>query len=76
MYGNYMHAKANHAHKYLPGIAMVDCLSFLLSQDIEMHRGKPLYLNEERYAALNHMVRSLSFFILLFVSYSIFSFGH
>ncbi|XP_058215168.1 E3 ubiquitin-protein ligase PRT6 [Rhododendron vialii] len=27
-------------------------------EDIEMHRGKPLYLNEERYAALNHMVAS------------------
>ncbi|KAI3772681.1 hypothetical protein L6452_03873 [Arctium lappa] len=27
-------------------------------EDIEMHRGKPLYLNEERYAALSHMVAS------------------
>ncbi|KAK4730626.1 hypothetical protein R3W88_023614 [Solanum pinnatisectum] len=27
-------------------------------EDIEMHRGKPLYLNEERYAALTHMVAS------------------
>ncbi|CAN0926604.1 E3 ubiquitin-protein ligase PRT6 [Linum grandiflorum] len=27
-------------------------------EDIEMHRGKPLYLNEERYAALCHMVAS------------------
>ncbi|KAH7866689.1 hypothetical protein Vadar_023643 [Vaccinium darrowii] len=27
-------------------------------EDTEMHRGKPLYLNEERYAALNHMVAS------------------
>lgn len=25
-------------------------------QDIEMHRGKPLYLNEERYAAITYMV--------------------
>lgn len=25
-------------------------------QDVEMHRGKPLFLNEERYAALTHMV--------------------
>ncbi|CAA0842859.1 E3 ubiquitin-protein ligase PRT6 [Striga hermonthica] len=25
-------------------------------EDVEMHRGKPLFLNEERYAALNHMV--------------------
>ncbi|MFQ6632058.1 hypothetical protein Gotur_009613 [Gossypium turneri] len=29
-----------------------------LFQDIEMHRGKPLYLNEERYAALSYMVAS------------------
>lgn len=28
-------------------------------QDNEMHRGKPLYLNEERYAALTHMVKEL-----------------
>ncbi|MBA0684471.1 hypothetical protein Goari_026056, partial [Gossypium aridum] len=27
-------------------------------EDIEMHRGKPLYLNEERYAALSYMVAS------------------
>ncbi|XAR68944.1 Carboxypeptidase U [Bertholletia excelsa] len=27
-------------------------------EDIEMHRGKPLYLNEERYAVLAHMVAS------------------
>uniref|UniRef100_A0A5B7BIP5 E3 ubiquitin-protein ligase n=1 Tax=Davidia involucrata TaxID=16924 RepID=A0A5B7BIP5_DAVIN len=27
-------------------------------EDIEMHRGKPLYFNEERYAALNYMVAS------------------
>ncbi|KAL5549950.1 hypothetical protein UlMin_000126 [Ulmus minor] len=27
-------------------------------EDIEMHRGKPLYLNEERYAALTYMVAS------------------
>lgn len=27
-------------------------------EDTEMHRGKPLYLNEERYAALTHMVAS------------------
>ncbi|XP_023771470.2 E3 ubiquitin-protein ligase PRT6 [Lactuca sativa] len=27
-------------------------------EDVEMHRGKPLYLNEERYAALSHMVAS------------------
>lgn len=27
-------------------------------EDIQMHRGKPLYLNEERYAALNYMVAS------------------
>ncbi|CAK9185301.1 unnamed protein product [Ilex paraguariensis] len=27
-------------------------------EDIEMNRGKPLYLNEERYASLNHMVAS------------------
>ncbi|XP_076955336.1 E3 ubiquitin-protein ligase PRT6-like isoform X2 [Bidens hawaiensis] len=27
-------------------------------EDIDMHRGKPLYLNEERYAALSHMVAS------------------
>ncbi|XP_059667816.1 E3 ubiquitin-protein ligase PRT6 [Cornus florida] len=27
-------------------------------EDIEMNRGKPLYLNEERYAALTHMVAS------------------
>ncbi|CAL5388291.1 unnamed protein product [Camellia sinensis] len=27
-------------------------------EDMEMHRGKPLYLNEERYAALTHMVAS------------------
>ncbi|KAK6779288.1 hypothetical protein RDI58_021472 [Solanum bulbocastanum] len=27
-------------------------------EDIDMHRGKPLYLNEERYAALTHMVAS------------------
>ncbi|KAM7464065.1 hypothetical protein LguiA_032186 [Lonicera macranthoides] len=27
-------------------------------EDIEMHRGKPLHLNEERYAALTHMVAS------------------
>ncbi|PKI62078.1 hypothetical protein CRG98_017451 [Punica granatum] len=30
-------------------------------EDIEMHRGKPLYLNEERYAALNYMVASHGF---------------
>ncbi|VFQ88675.1 unnamed protein product [Cuscuta campestris] len=29
-------------------------------EDIEMRRGKPLYLNEERYAALTHMVASHS----------------
>lgn len=27
-------------------------------EDIEMHRGKPLYLNEERYASLSYMVAS------------------
>ncbi|KAK8542025.1 hypothetical protein V6N13_137400 [Hibiscus sabdariffa] len=27
-------------------------------EDIEMHRGKPLYLNEERYSALTYMVAS------------------
>lgn len=27
-------------------------------EDIQMHRGKPLYLNEERYAALTYMVAS------------------
>ncbi|GER43525.1 E3 ubiquitin-protein ligase ubr1 [Striga asiatica] len=27
-------------------------------EDVEMRRGKPLFLNEERYAALNHMVAS------------------
>ncbi|KAL1822614.1 hypothetical protein ACET3Z_009392 [Daucus carota] len=27
-------------------------------EDIEMHRGKPLYLNQERYAALTYMVAS------------------
>ncbi|KAJ0737868.1 putative carboxypeptidase U transcription factor interactor and regulator Znf-B family [Helianthus annuus] len=27
-------------------------------EDIGMHRGRPLYLNEERYAALSHMVAS------------------
>ncbi|KAL2481549.1 E3 ubiquitin-protein ligase PRT6 [Abeliophyllum distichum] len=27
-------------------------------EDVEMRRGKPLYLNEERYAALTHMVAS------------------
>ncbi|KAH1241833.1 E3 ubiquitin-protein ligase PRT6 [Glycine max] len=27
-------------------------------EDFEMHRGKPLYLNEERYAALTYMVAS------------------
>ncbi|XP_059463127.1 E3 ubiquitin-protein ligase PRT6 isoform X2 [Corylus avellana] len=27
-------------------------------EDIDMHRGKPLYLNEERYAALTYMVAS------------------
>ncbi|PIN03040.1 putative ubiquitin-protein ligase of the N-recognin family [Handroanthus impetiginosus] len=27
-------------------------------EDVEMHRGKPLFLNEERYAALTHMVAS------------------
>ncbi|KAK9289575.1 hypothetical protein L1049_007731 [Liquidambar formosana] len=27
-------------------------------EDLEMHRGKPLYLNEERYAALSYMVAS------------------
>lgn len=42
------------------------CLSIFLLQDTEMHRGKPLYLNEERYAALNHMVRR-SFIFLYFV---------
>ncbi|KAJ8557693.1 hypothetical protein K7X08_004459 [Anisodus acutangulus] len=30
----------------------------LHNQDTGMHRGKPLYLNEERYAALTHMVAS------------------
>lgn len=25
-------------------------------QDHEMHRGKPLYLSQERYAALTHLV--------------------
>ncbi|KAI7749986.1 hypothetical protein M8C21_021204 [Ambrosia artemisiifolia] len=27
-------------------------------EDINIERGKPLYLNEERYAALSHMVTS------------------
>ncbi|XP_073157617.1 E3 ubiquitin-protein ligase PRT6 isoform X2 [Henckelia pumila] len=27
-------------------------------EDVEVHRGKPLFLNEERYAALTHMVAS------------------
>lgn len=27
-------------------------------EDVEMHRGKPLFLNQERYAALSHMVAS------------------
>ncbi|KAL0336823.1 UNVERIFIED_CONTAM: E3 ubiquitin-protein ligase PRT6 [Sesamum calycinum] len=30
-------------------------------EDVEMHRGKPLFLNEERYAALTHMVSSSKF---------------
>lgn len=37
-----------------------------------MHRGKPLYLNEERYAALTYMVmkKALSFltFVLRFLN--------
>lgn len=31
-----------------------------------MHRGKPLYLNEERYAALTNMVLELYVFFFLF----------
>lgn len=30
---------------------------FSILQDVQMHRGKPLYLNEERYAALTYMVK-------------------
>lgn len=36
---------------------LIMCVPLDLFQDSEMHRGKPLYLNEERYAALNHMVK-------------------
>lgn len=31
-------------------------------QDVDMQRGKPLYLNEERYAALTYMVTILLLF--------------
>lgn len=45
-------------------------LEIFLLQDIEMHRGKPLYLNEERYAALTYMVLRVfaDFLLILFVS--------
>ena len=42
------------------------CIIFLF-QDIDMRRGKPLYLNEERYAALTYMVIWESFFFSFFV---------
>ena len=50
-----------HVHKHAHNTFAVCTygLNFLLLQDNEMHRGKPLYLNEERYAALTHMVRML-----------------
>lgn len=34
-----------------------------------MHRGKPLYLNEERYAALTHMVKELLLALLILFSH-------
>lgn len=45
-------------------------LEIFLLQDIEMHRGKPLYLNEERNAALTYMVLRVfaDFLLILFVS--------
>jgi hypothetical protein len=40
---------------------------FSIFQDIQMHRGKPLYLNEERYAALNYMVKEIFVFIKILI---------
>lgn len=39
-------------------------------QDVEMRRGKPLYLNEERYAALTHMVKMEMFVFIDRLSYA------
>lgn len=36
-------------------------------QDPDMERGKPLYLNEERYAVLAHMVRTSFAIVCLIV---------
>jgi hypothetical protein len=41
-------------------------------QDFEMSRGKPLFLNEERYAALTYMVRKYSILTSHFIGVSIF----
>lgn len=43
-------------------------------QDNEMHRGKPLYLNEERYAALTHMVKELLLALLILFPHFFFLF--
>lgn len=40
-------------------------------QDIEMSRGKPLYLNEERYAALTNMVLEL-YYYYFFIQYLVY----
>lgn len=39
-----------------------------------MHRGKPLYLNEERYAALTHMVKELLLALLILFPHFFFIF--
>lgn len=39
-----------------------------------MHRGKPLYLNEERYAALTHMVKELLLALLILFPHFFFNF--
>lgn len=46
---------------------------FYILQDIEMHRGKPLFLNEERYAALTHMVQRIFLPCLMCITFSLFA---
>lgn len=48
-------------------------IELFLLQDMDMQRGKPLFLNEERYAALTYMVRrSLLCFIFIFLIINLF----
>jgi len=58
-YGDRISCTDSHNLSRLPPFAvLIFCLSYNFArQDIDLRRGKPLYLSQERYSALTAMVR-------------------